>query len=157
MKGNEKLIDTLNDLLADELTAINQYMVHAEMCEDWGYTQLHENFEQRAITEMRHAEKLMSRILFLEGTPIVSNLNRMTIGQTVPEQVDNDHALEVETVRRYNEAIVLAGEVLDYATRDMLTDILADEDRHVDEIEELQDQIEQMSLQIFLSTQTQSA
>ncbi|WP_165170146.1 MULTISPECIES: bacterioferritin [unclassified Adlercreutzia] len=155
MKGNQKLIDTLNDLLADELTAINQYMLHAEMCEDWGYAQLHEEYERRAITEMRHAEKLMARILFLEGTPVVSKLNKMTIGATVPEQVDNDHELELETVRRYNEAIVLAGEVLDYATRDMLTEILSDEDRHVDEIEELQDQIEQMSLQIFLSTKTQ--
>lgn len=155
MKGNQKLIDTLNDLLADEITAINQYMLHAEMCEDWGYTQLHEEFERRAITEMHHAEKLMGRILFLEGKPIVSRLNEMTIGATVPEQINNDHALELDTVRRYNEAIVLAGEVLDYATRDMLTEILADEDRHVDEIEELQDQIEQMSLQIFLSTKTQ--
>ncbi|WP_165053249.1 MULTISPECIES: bacterioferritin [unclassified Adlercreutzia] len=156
MKGNQKLIDTLNNLLADELTAINQYMLHAEMCEDWGYAQLHEEYERRAITEMRHAEKLMARILFLEGTPVVSKLNKMTIGATVPEQVDNDLELELETVRRYNEAIVLAGEVLDYATRDMLTEILADEDRHVDEIEELQDQIEQMSLQIFLSTKTQA-
>ena len=75
MKGNQELIDTLNDLLAGELTAINQYMVHAEMCEDWGYTKLHDSFEHRAITEMKHAEKLIERILFLEGTPIVSHLN----------------------------------------------------------------------------------
>lgn len=154
MKGNEKLVDTLNDLLADELTAINQYMLHAEMCEDWGYTKLHEQFEQRAITEMRHAEKLMSRILFLEGTPVVSNLNKMTIGSSVPEQLGNDLDLETDTVRRYNEAIVLAGEAMDYATRDMLQEILVEEDGHVDDIEELQDQIEQMSLQIFLSTQS---
>lgn len=152
MKGNEKLIDTLNDLLAGELTAINQYIVHAEMCEDWGYGQLHDAFEKRAITEMKHAEKLIERILFLEGTPIVSNLNNINIGKEVPEQVDNDHALEVQTVKDYNDAIVLAGEVLDYATRDILMGILADEDQHVDELEELQDQIEQMSLQIFLST-----
>ncbi len=153
MKGNKELIDALNDLLAGELTAINQYMVHAEMCEDWGYSRLHENFEKRAITEMKHAEKLIERILFLEGTPIVSNLNEIRIGSAVPQQVDNDHALEIETVKDYNEAIVLAGQVLDYATRDVLVDILDDEDKHVDELEDLQDQIEQMSLQIFLSTQ----
>ncbi|BAK45247.1 bacterioferritin [Eggerthella sp. YY7918] len=153
MKGNQQLIDALNDLLAGELTAINQYMVHAEMCEDWGYGKLHENFEKRAITEMKHAEKLIERILFLEGTPIVSHLNDINIGAMVPQQVDNDHALEIDTVRDYNEAIVLAGDVLDYATRDILMEILEDEDQHVDELEELQDQIEQMSLQIFLSTQ----
>ncbi len=153
MKGNQKLIDTLNDLLAGELTAINQYMVHAEMCEDWGYDRLSGNFKTRSITEMKHAERLIERILFLEGTPIVSNLNDIRIGAEVPQQVDNDHALEIDTVRDYNEAIVLAGEVLDYATRDVLMNILEDEDRHVDELEDLQDQIEQMSLQIFLSTQ----
>lgn len=153
MKGNQELIDTLNDLLSGELTAINQYMVHAEMCEDWGYTKLHDSFEHRAITEMKHAEKLIERILFLEGTPVVSRLNDIRIGAIVPEQVDLDHALEVDTVRDYNEAIVLAGKVLDYATRDVLMDILEDEDKHVDELEELQDQIEQMSLQVFLSTQ----
>lgn len=153
MKGNQKLIDTLNDLLAGELTAINQYFVHAEMCEDWGYGKLSQNFKTRAITEMKHAEKLIERILFLEGIPIVSNLNDINIGKKIPEQVGNDHALELDTVKHYNEAIVLAGEVLDYATRDVLMAILADEDAHVDELEELQDQIEQMSLQIFLSTQ----
>ena len=111
------------------------------------------NFEQRAITEMRHAEKLMARILFLGGKPIVSKLDKMTIGETVPQQVDNDHELEVQTVKDYNEAMALAAEVGDNATRDVLKDILMDEDAHVDELEELQDQMEQMSLQIFLSTQ----
>lgn len=153
MKGNQELINALNDLLAGELTAINQYMVHAEMCEDWGYSKLHESFEKRSITEMKHAEKLIERILFLEGTPIVSNLNEIRIGAEVPQQVDFDHALEIDTVKDYNEAIVLAGQVLDYATRDILMDILQDEDQHVDELEELQDQIEQMTLPTFLSTQ----
>lgn len=153
MKGNQELIQALNDLLAGELTAVNQYMVHAEMCEDWGYEKLHASFEKRAISEMKHAEMLIGRILFLEGTPIVSNLNEIKIGATVPQQIDNDHAAEIDTVRDYNEAIVLAGQVLDYATRDMLMTILQDEDSHVDELEDLQDQIEQMSLQIFLSTQ----
>ncbi|WP_165063056.1 MULTISPECIES: bacterioferritin [unclassified Adlercreutzia] len=153
MKGNTKLVNKLNDLLADELTAINQYMLHAEMCEDWGYTKLSQNFKTRAITEMHHAEKLMERILFLEGKPIVSNLNEMHIGATVPDQVDNDHDLEEHTIKNYNDAIKMASEVGDNATRDVLKDILMDEDRHADELEELQDQMEQMSLQIFLSTQ----
>lgn len=153
MKGNRELVDALNNLLAGELTAINQYMVHAEMCEDWGYARLSDNFKKRSITEMRHAEKLIERILFLEGTPVVSNLNDIRIGKAVPQQIDNDHKLEMDTVRDYNEAIVLAGTVLDYATRDVLEGILRDEDRHVDELEELQDQIEQMTLPTFLSTQ----
>ena len=153
MQGDQRLIDKLNYLLESELTAINQYMLHAEMCEDWGYAKLHENFEQRAITEMRHAEKLMARILFLGGKPIVSKLDKMTIGETVPQQVENDHELEVKTVKDYNDAMKLAAEVGDNATRDVLKEILMDEDAHVDELEELQDQMDQMSLQIFLSTQ----
>ena len=153
MKGNPKLIDMLNFLLADELTAINQYIVHAEMCEDWGYGKLHKSFEKRAIDEMKHAEKLIGRILFLEGIPIVSELNRIHIGAEVPQQVENDRVAEAGAIRAYNEAIVLAGELLDYATRDVLVQILNDEDRHMDEIEELQDQIEQMTLPIFLTTQ----
>ena len=153
MKGSPKLIDALNALLADELTAINQYIVHAEMCEDWGYGKLHGIFEKRAIAEMKHAEKLIGRILFLEGTPIVTNLNSIHIGGDVPKQIENDRLAEVGAVKSYNEAIVLAGELLDYATRDILVGILNDEDRHLDEIEELQDQIGQMTLPIFLSTQ----
>ena len=153
MQGDQRLIDKLNYLLEGELTAINQYMLHAEMCEDWGYAKLHENFEQRAITEMRHAEKLMARILFLGGKPIVSNLNEMHIGSSVQEQVDNDHKLETDTVKDYNDAMKLAAELGDNATRDILKNILMDEDKHVDELEELQDQMDQMTLQIFLSTQ----
>ena len=154
MKGNEQLIRTLNALLADELTAINQYIVHAEMCEDWGYTKLHDKFKKRAIEEMRHAEKLIGRILFLDGEPLVQNLNKINIGQLVSDQVENDRQAEDGAIKAYNDAIVLAEEVRDIATRDILTVILADEDRHMDEIEELKDQIEQMTLPIFLSTQT---
>lgn len=153
MKGDPRLIDKLNYLLEGELTAINQYMVHAEMCEDWGYEKLSRNFKTRSITEMRHAEHLIERILFLEGKPIVSNLSEIRIGATVPEQVNNDHASELQTVKDYNDAIKLAAEVGDYATRDKLKEILMEEDQHVDELEELQDEIDQMSLQIFLSTQ----
>lgn len=153
MKGNDKLIDTLNSLLSDELTAINQYMVHSEMCANWGYDKLHEHFEKRAIDEMKHAEKLIGRILFLEGTPVVSNLKKISIGADVPKQLANDHQAEFDAIKAYNEAIVLAGEVRDYATREVLDEILKDEDDHIDGIEELQDQIGQMTLQIFLSTQ----
>lgn len=153
MKGNPELIDKLNYLLAGEITAINQYMVHAEMCEDWGYAKLHENFEERAKTEMHHAEWLMSRILFLEGKPIVSDINAIHIGATVPDMVDNDHASEIQTCKDYNDAIALAVKVGDNATKELLDKILKMEDDHVDELEDLQDEIEQMSLQIFLSTQ----
>jgi bacterioferritin len=153
MKGNKKLIDAMNSLLADELTAINQYMVHAEMSDNWGYEKLHKSVEKRSIDEMKHAEKLIARILFLEGIPIVSNLKTMHIGAEIPKQLNNDHVLEMDAVKAYNAAIVLAGEVGDFATRDLLESILKDEDRHIDEIEAMTDQISQMTLQVFLSTQ----
>jgi bacterioferritin len=153
MKGDVKLIETLNSLLADELTAISQYMVHAEMCANWGYKKLHEHFEKRAFTEMRHAEKLIERILFLEGKPIVSNLREMHIGSEVTNQLNNDLALELGAITAYNNAIKLAGELNDNATRELLISILNDEDKHVDEIEQLKDQINQIGIQLFLSTQ----
>ena len=152
MKGDPKLIEVMNQLLADELAAINQYMVHAEMCEDWGYGKLHAILEKRSIDEMKHAEKLIGRILFLEGIPIVSNLTKIEIGSDVPKQVVYDKGAEMRAIKAYNDAIALAGDVKDYATRDLLKQILMDEDVHMDEIEELQDQIEQMTLPIFLTT-----
>ena len=153
MEGEKTLIEALNGLLADELTAINQYMVHSEMAHNWGYEKLHQSFEKRAIDEMKHAETLIGRILFLEGIPIVSKYNKMTIGADVPKMLSGDHGLEAMAIKAYNGAIVLAGDVRDYATREILEKILKDEDRHIDQIEELQDQIAQMSLQIVLSTQ----
>lgn len=155
MKGNQALIDVLNSLLADELTAINQYMVHSEMCANWGYERLHKLIEKRAITEMKHAEKLIGRILFLEGIPIVSRLKEVHIGKDIPKQLENDHAAEEGAIKAYNEAIKLAGEVNDFATREMLEEILKDEDAHIDEIEALQDQINQMTLPVFLSIQVE--
>jgi bacterioferritin len=152
MKGNPKLIATLNSLLADELTAINQYIVHSEMCANWGYDQLHNDFEKRAIDEMKHAEKLIARILFLEGTPIVSELKAIHIGADVAKQLANDHAAEEEAIAAYNAAIKLAGDVGDFATREILEHILSDEDVHIDKIEEYQDQIGHMTLPIFLTT-----
>lgn len=153
MKGNEKLIDKLNFLLADELTAINQYMVHSEMCANWGYEKLHEGFEKRAIDEMKHAEKLIGRILFLEGTPIVSSLNNIHIGADVPKQLVNDREAEAGAIKAYNEAIKLAAEAGDNATKEVLEHILMDEDAHIDKLEELLDQVEQMGIQFFLTTQ----
>ena len=153
MKGNSKLIEVMNSLLADELTAINQYMVHAEIAENWGYEKLHDHFQKRSIDEMKHAEKLISRIIFLEGMPIVSDYRKINIGSEVPKQLANDHAAEETAIKSYNEAIKLASEVGDYATREILESILKDEDSHIDGIEDLQDQITQMGIQIFLSTQ----
>lgn len=152
MKGNAKLLEVLNSLLADELAAINQYIVHAEMCADWGYEKLHEHFEKRAMDEMRHAEKLIERLLFLEGIPIVSELSNIHIGSDVIKQLEYDRVSEMAAINAYNDAIALAGEVRDYATREVLDKILQDEDRHMDGIEELQGQIEHMTLPIFLTT-----
>ncbi|MDD8020892.1 MAG: bacterioferritin [Acidobacteriota bacterium] len=154
MKGDSKLIETLNSLLADELTAVNQYMVHSEMCASWGYVKLHETIEKRAIQEMKHAESLIGRILFLEGLPVVSTLKKIFIGSEVPQMLEFDHRAEFDAIKAYNAAIKLAGEVGDYATRELLEKILQDEDRHIDEIEELMDQVKQMTLPIFLTTQT---
>ena len=153
MKGNAKVIETLNSLLADELTAINQYMVHSEMCANWGYEKLHAYSEKRAIDEMKHAEKLIGRILFLEGRPTVSVLEKMSIGADVPLQLAGDHSLEMDAIKAYNTAIKQAGDLGDFATREVLEHILQDEDTHIDDIEGLLDQIEQMALPIFLSTQ----
>lgn len=149
-----KLIKTLNSLLADELTAINQYMVHSEMCDSWGYEKLHKTIEKRAIQEMKHAESLIGRILFLEGVPIVSELKKIFIGDEVPKMLEFDRKAEFEAIKAYNAAIKLAGEVGDFVTRELLEKILQDEDRHIDEIEELIDQVKQMTLPIFLTTQT---
>ena len=153
MKGNKDLIKKLNELLADELTAISQYMVHSEMCENWGYARLHGMIEKRAFTEMKHAEKLIGRILFLEGIPTVSKLNAMTIGSEVPKMFENDMGLETDAINKYNQVIKLAVEVGDNATKQILESILADEDQHVDQIEENLDQISQLGTQIYLCNQ----
>jgi bacterioferritin len=153
MKGNSKLLAALNGLLADELGAISQYMVHAEMVENWGYGKLNKLIRARAITEMKHAEKLIERILFLEGIPIVDKLSHIHIGAEVPKQFDNDLAAEMGAVKSYNAAIKLAQDVADNATKELLDSILKDEDSHVDEIETQQDQIKQMGLPQYLTNQ----
>jgi len=153
MKGNPKILETLNNLLADELTAINQYMVHSEMCDSWGYAKLHKIIEKRAIDEMKHAEKLIGRILFLEGKPIVSNLKSIHIGGEVPSQLSNDRTAEEGAIQAYNDAIRQAGELGDNGTRDFLQSILKDEESHIDLIEAQLDQIKQMDLKNFLVEQ----
>jgi bacterioferritin len=153
MQGNERVLATLNELLADELTAINQYMVHAEMCDDWGYGKLDEVIEARAITEMKHAEKLIARILFLEGRPIVSNLNPMHIGAEVADQLKNDWQAERDAIKAYNEGVRLAAEVGDNGTHELLKSILVDEEDHLDWIEAQQDQVAQMGIENYLAQQ----
>jgi len=153
MKGNAKVIETLNALLADELTAVSQYMVHSEMCDDWGYARLHKAVESRAKDEMRHAEMLIGRIIFLEGKSSVSKINPMHIGNTVEDQLNQDHESEAGAVANYNVAIAQAGELLDHGTRDMLTSILKEEEGHIDWLEAQKDQISQMGIQIYLSLQ----
>lgn len=153
MKGNEKIIERLNALLADELTAINQYMVHSEMCADWGYERLHEAVEGRAIAEMKHAEKLIARIIFLEGQPTVSRLNPILIGDTVEAQLRNDLAAEKDAVEAYNRGIELSVGLSDNGTRALLESILTDEEEHVDWLEAQLDQIDQMGIQNYLVEQ----
>jgi bacterioferritin len=153
MKGNQQVIEKLNFLLSDELTAVSQYMVQAEMCANWGYAHLAEIIEKRAIDEMKHAEKHIGRILFLEGRPVVSNLNPIHIGDTVEDRHKNDWQSESGAIKAYNDAIKLAVETGDNGTRDMLESILADEEAHIDWIEAQLDQIKQMGIQIYLAEQ----
>ncbi len=154
MKGQKKVIDVLNGVLADELTAISQYMVHSEMCDNWGYPRLHEAVEKRAIVEMKHAEKLIARIIFFEGQPVVSKLNPITIGADVARQLANDLQAEYGAVKAYNAAIKIAVEAGDNGTRELLESILKDEEDHVDWIEAQLDQIEQMGVANYLAEQT---
>jgi len=153
MKGNEKVLEALNSLLADELTAINQYMVHAEMCDNWGYGRLAEAVEKRAIGEMKHAEKLIARILFFEGRPVVSDLNKIYIGAEVESQLKNDWRAEDSAIKAYNENIGLATEVGDNGTRDLLQSILMEEEDHIDWIEAQLDQISHIGIQNYLVEQ----
>jgi bacterioferritin len=154
MQGNAKLLDALNQRLAEELTAISQYIVHGEMCANWGYDKLHKAIEHQAIDEMHHAEWLIQRIIFLEGTPIVSKLNPMKIGKSVVEMVANDEQDELGAVKAYNDSIKLAEEVKDKATADLLTKILKMEEGHVDWAEVQRAQIEQMGLENYLAMQS---
>ncbi len=154
MKGDKQVLEQLNLRLAEELTAINQYIVHAEMCENWGYHKLHEAIQKRAIQEMKHAERIIERILFLEGTPIVSKLNQINIGKDVEGQVLSDYEAEKLAVKGYNESMRLSSEAGDNGTRELFKLNLQDEEKDVDWIEAQMDQIKQMGIQNYLSQQT---
>ena len=153
MKGNEKIIALLNDFLADELTAISQYMVHSEMCANWGYEKLHKTVEKRAIGEMKHAEKLIARILFLEGQPVVSNLNKMSIGPTVEAQLKHDLDAEAGAIQAYNDGIRLCLEIGDNGSRELIEANLHDEEEHLDWLETQLDQISPLGAQNYLLAQ----
>lgn len=153
MKGNERMIERLNDLLADEITAVNQYFVHAEMCDNWKYGKLHAIARERSITEMKHAEKLIERILFLEGRPIVSKLNTIRIGENVQQMHENDRHAEEVAIKRYNESIKMAQEIGDDGTKQLLESILNQEEEHIDLLEAQLDQINQIGIQIYLAEQ----
>jgi bacterioferritin len=155
MNGNPKMITKLNELLAEELTAINQYMVHSEMCDNWGYEKLHKAIEKTSIDEMKHAEKLIARILFLDGQPTVSKLNPMNIGKAVEAILQNDLAAEAGAVLSYNAGIALATELKDSGSRELLEHILQDEERHTDWLEAQRDQVAQMGIENYLAMQVE--
>ena len=155
MKGNGKILTVLNSLLADELTVINQYMVHSEMCKKWGYNKLYMAIRKQAMDEMHHAEWLIERIIFFDGKPTVSKLNTIKIGKTVSEIIQNDGDDELEVVHDYNDAIKLAHEVYDQGTVDLFTKILKMEEGHVDWAEIQHAQIEQMGIENYLTIQSE--
>jgi len=155
MKGTQAVLARLNELLADELTAINQYMVHSEMCANWGYDRLHKAIESRAIQEMKHAETLIARILFLEGVPIVGTLNKIYIGADVEAQLRNDISGEVNASKMYNAGVQICVQEGDNGSREILEDILKDEESHADWLEAQLDQIAQMGLANYLTRQVE--
>ena len=153
MKGNATLIETLNDVLTAELTAINQYFIHAKMCENWGFKRLEEANHKEAIDEMKHADALIERILYLEGIPNMQRLGKVKVGETVPQQLKLDHALEAEAIGRLNTAIGLAVEVKDNGTRELLEKILVSEEEHANWLEAQLELIKQVGEQNYLSEQ----
>ncbi|MGE5420356.1 MAG: bacterioferritin [Chloroflexota bacterium] len=153
MKGHERIIANLNELLKDELTAINQYFVHGEMCDNWGYEKLHKLVEKRAIEEMKHAEKLIQRILYLEGIPVVSELNRINIGSVMEDQFKKDLMAEEHCIQMYNEGIRLSTELNDGGTKELLDSIIVEEEKHVDWLDAQLTQISQMGIQNYLGGQ----
>ena len=153
MKGDKKVIELLNEVLTAELTAINQYFVHGEMCENWGYQRLHHEIRKHSIGEMKHAEEVIERILFLEGVPNVQRLWKINIGETVPEQLKVDLALELDAVKRLNEGIEACRAADDNTTRLLLEKILNDEEEHIDWIEEQIELIAQVGAPNYLAQQ----
>ncbi|NOT50217.1 MAG: bacterioferritin [Chitinophagaceae bacterium] len=153
MKGNEKVIKTLNMLLADELSAIGQYMVHSEMCANWGYVKLHDIIKKRAIEEMKHAEKLIERILFLEGIPDVSSMEKVVIGNDLEHQFKNDRDAEESANSAYNKGISLCYDEGDNGSVELLRSILTDEEKHLDWLETQIDLIGKIGIKNYLVEQ----
>jgi bacterioferritin len=153
MKGSSEVIEVLNELLTAELTVINQYFIHAKMCENWGYERLATKVREESLDEMRDAETLIERILYLEGTPNLQRLNPVGVGETVAEQFELDLEQERAAVARYNRAILLAGEHSDFGTREILEGILRGEEEHLDWLESQIELIRQVGLENYLATQ----
>lgn len=153
MKGNKQVIDVLNQVLRKELTGINQYFMHAKMCENWGYERLHKIIREESIEEMRHADRIMERILFLEGTPNVSAYDKIMVGSTVKQQLENDLGLEMAALAILRPGIKTCLEVSDDSSRELLEHILVDEEKHVDWIESQLHQIEEVGYQNYLAQQ----
>ena len=153
MKGNAKLIEALNEILTGELTAINQYFVHAKMCDNWGYDRLAHKVREESISEMKHADELIERILFLEGVPNLQRLDKVLVGETVAEQLKLDLKLEEVAVPRFNKAIALAVQVADNTTRELLEGMLKSEEEHVDWLESQLTLIGQVGEQNYLAQQ----
>jgi bacterioferritin len=154
MKGKPEVMNVLAAALKEELGAISQYFLHAEMCENWGYTRLSEQIKQQAVGEMKHAEILIERILFLEGLPNMADLPRLNIGKTVKEQLENDLALEISAVAEYNKGIAICQMAGDHGTADFLKPILQDEEDHVDFLESQLQIIRDVGLENYLMEQT---
>jgi len=152
MKGNPKVLEELNKALREELTAVNQYFLHAEMCENWGYNKLAEYIKKQSIGEMKHAEALMERILFLDGTPSMQPME-LTVGANVQKMIESDLALEISAVKQYNAAVQIATELKDNGTRDLLVVLLKDEEDHVDWLEAQLHQIKELGYERYLSLQ----
>lgn len=153
MKGNPRIIETLNELLASELGAISQYIVHSEMAANWDYEELSTYIKKRAIDEMKHAEALVERILFLEGIPEVTKPDPIHIGADVPKMLENDRQGEAGAIRDYNDGIKQCVELGDNGTRELLEKHLKDEEDHIDKIEARIEQIEQMGVENYLAQQ----
>jgi bacterioferritin len=153
MKGNAHIVGVLNERLAEELTAISMYMVHSEMCANWGFEKLHQAFQKIAVDEMKHAETLIGHILFLEGTPTVSKLNGMKIGANVADMIMADEDSEMGAIKGYNDTIAAAVAAGDNGTRERIATILLDEERHIDWVEAQRELIAQVGLQNYLANQ----
>jgi bacterioferritin len=153
MKGSQKVIDMLNEALKEELTAISQYFLHSEMCENWHYDKLGSYIRKQSIDEMKHAEELIERILFLDGIPNMTELMHLTVGKNVKAQLESDLQLETAAVAMYNRAAELARGESDHASRELFERLLKDEEEHVDWLEAQMHQIEEMGYERYLSQQ----